>query len=833
MSSLTFAFRMLAKTPFVTAIAIASLAFGIGANVAIFSLFDRLVLRPLPVPDPHELVSLSAPGPKPGSQSSNQAGRTDSVFSFPMYRDLDRLQTVFTGIAAHRLFGANLAFRGQTFSGDGVLVSGNYFALLGLQPALGRLLAPADASAADQSAVAVLGYEYWRTRFGQAADVLDQALIVNGQALTIVGVAPQGFQGTTLGAQPEVFVPITMRGLMEPRFSGLEDRRNYWAYLFARLRPGVSITQARAALGPSYTAILNDVEAPLQRGMSEQTMARFRAKTIGIEEGARGQSNVLREARTPLLMLLAVTCLVLIIACANIANLLLARAATRAGEISVRIAIGASRWQLIRQLLTESVVLATLGGLAGLAVARATIDAIFALMPAQALPGARAELDGTALLFAAAVTIATGILFGLFPALHATRGDQGATLKGQSAQSTGSRSASRFRTSLATAQIALSMTLLVTSGLFVRSLLNVSRVDLGLQVDDVITFGISPELNGYTSDRSLALFERVEDELSAIPGVSAVSSSMVPLLSSSNWGSDVAVEGFEAGPDTDSNSRFNAVGPGYFQTLGIPLLAGRDFTRSDVAATSQVVIVNEQFARKFNLGRDAVGKRIGTGNGRASELALEIVGLVKDAKYSEVKDPVPPLFFRPYRQQRGVGSLNFFVRSSLPAEQVLGAVRQAIQRLDPNLPVEDLITMPQQVRDNVFVDRIISILSAAFAGLATLLAAIGLYGVLAYSVAQRTMEMGLRMALGAGPRDIRHLILRQVLRMMIIGGVVGLLAAVGLGRGARSLLFEVEGHDPLVFVGAAVALTIVALGAGLVPAMRAAQVDPIKAIRYE
>jgi predicted permease len=378
------------------------------------------------------------------------------------------------------------------------------------------------------------------------------------------------------------------------------------------------------------------------------------------------------------------------------------------------------------------------------------------------------------------------------------------------------------------------MTLLVASGFFIRSLVNVSRLDLGLDLDQVVTFRVSPELNGYAPERSLALFERMEDELAAIPGVTAVAASRVPLLADSNWGTDVAVEGFQAGPDTDSNARMNIVSPGYFTTLGIPLLGGRDFTRADAAATAGVAIVNEQFLKKFNLGRDAVGRRIGRGpGGYRSDLNIQIVGIVKDAKYSEVKDPVPPLFFLPYRQEDRVGSLSFFLRSALPPDQLFSSIRTTVRRLDPNLPVEDLITMPQQVRDNVFVDRIVTVLSSAFALLATLLAAIGLYGVLAYAVAQRHTEIGLRMALGAGPADIRRMVLRQVARMTAIGSVAGLAAAAGLGRAAQSLLYEVTGSDPLVMAVAAAVLTAVAFGAGLIPARRAASVDPMRAMRYE
>ncbi|OLC40519.1 MAG: hypothetical protein AUH43_26195, partial [Acidobacteria bacterium 13_1_40CM_65_14] len=772
-----------------------------------------------------------SPGPKPGSTSCNQAGDCDSVFSFPMVRDLERVQTPFTGVAAHVLFGANIAARGQTHNGDGMLVSGSYFPVLALTPALGRLLGPDDDRTPGESHVVVLSHAYWQTRFGSDPNVVNQTIIVNGQTMAIVGVAPRGFNGTTLGVKPDVFAPITMRGFSQP-FKGFDNRRSYWAYVFARLKPGVSIAQATTAVSTPYKNIINDVEAPLQKGMSAQTLTRFKAKPLLVEPGSRGQSSVSREAKAPLTLLFGVTAFVLLIACANIANLLLARGAARAGEMAVRLSIGAGRWQLVRQLLGESCLLAFFGGIAGVVVAQWTLNLIAALLPADATDALTLQVDAGVMVFAAALTMATGLLFGLFPALHSTRPDLVAALKGQSGQPSGARSAARFRQSLATAQIALSMALLISAGLFTKSLFNVSRVELGVKADHVIMFRISPELNGYKPEQSRQLFERVEAELRALPGVSSVSASTVPLLSGSNWGNSVAVEGFKADADTNTDSRFNLIGPGYFETLGITMIAGRDFTRADALGSPKVAIVNEAFAKKFNLGRDAVGKRMGD-DGGSSPLTIEIVGLVQNAKYSEVKQEIPPVFVRPYRQDERVGLMSFYVRTLTSPEPVLANIPKVIARLDPNLPVQRLRTLPQQVQENVFLDRFISVLSAAFAALATLLAAIGLYGVLAYTVTQRTREIGLRMALGAAPSRVRAMVLRQVGVMTIVGGVIGLAAAIGLGHLAQSLLFQLQGYDPFVLVAAAVTLTLVALGAGFIPAHRASQVDPMSALRYE
>ena len=833
MLNIKFALRTLFKTPFVTTIAVLSPAFGIGANTAIFSLFNQMLLKPLPVSSPHDLVNLVAPDPKPGSQSCNQAGDCDAVLSYPMYRDLEKATDVFAGLAAHRAFGANLSYQGQTQNGDGMFVSGSYFPTLGIAPALGRLLGPGDDETVGGLPVAVLAYDYWQTRFGARPDVLNATLIVNGQSLTIVGVAPPRFTGTTLGSQPRVFVPITMRGLLDNNFDGFDNRLNYWAYAFGRLAPGMTIDTARTALQPKYRAIINEVEAPLQRGMSEATMERFRNKPLVLEPGQRGQSSVHEEASTPLQILFGVTAIVLLIACANIANLLLARSAARAGEMAVRLSIGASRAKLIGQLLLESCLLAVIGGAGGLVVAMWTMRIIGALLPAEASATLSFSLEWPVMAFAAALSLATGVLFGLFPAIHSTRPDLATTLKGTAGQPSGGRSATYFRGGLVVGQMALSMALLAAAGLFIKSLYNVSQVDLGLKLDDVVTFSISPELNGYTAERSKVLFEQLEQSLASQPGVTGVTASMVPILAGKNWVTDVRVQGFESGPDINSNSRFNAVGPAYFSTLGIPVLSGREFMESDRLGGRKVVIVNEAFAEKFKLGREAVGKLMARSGGTSGEYDIEIIGLVQNAKYSEVKAVVPPLFFTPYKQDERIGHISFYVRTDASPDAFLGTIPGIVAALDGNLPVEELRTMPQQVRENVFLDRMISTLSAAFAALATILAAIGLYGVLAYTVTQRTREFGLRMALGADGANVRRLVLRQVGAMAAIGGTLGLGMAIWIGREAESQLFEVKSSDPIVFAAAFVLLGVVALAAGIIPAQRASKVNPMRALRWE
>lgn len=832
LAHLRLAIRTLSRTPFVTVVAVGSIALGVGANVAIFSIFDRVLLRPLPVPAPEALVNLGAPGPKPGSTSCNQAGDCDATFSYPMFRDLERVQTVFTGLAAHRIFGANVAARGQTISAEGMQVSGSYFPTLGVVPAIGRVLSAADDAAPGAHPVVVLSHGFWTSQFGQDATVLNEAIVVNGTSLTVVGVAARGFEGTTLGARPDLFVPISMREVLTPGWKGFDNRRSYWAYVFGRLKPGVSIEQARAALDPPYRALITDVEAPLQAGMSEQTLQRFKAKPLTIEPGPRGQSGVHEEASTPLLLLLGVTGLVLLTACANVANLLLVRGAGRAGEMAVRLSIGAGRGQLLTQLLVEACTLALAGGVVGLGVAKATLLLVGSILPPFASATVPTALDSNATLFALTLSLLTGLVFGLYPALHSTRPDLVSVLKSQAGQPGGARSTARFRTALATVQITLSMALLVAAGLFIKSLYNVSRVDLGLDTGQLVTFAISPDLNGYTPAQSIAFFERVEDAVRALPGVTSVSMSSVGLISGSNWNSSVRVQGFEAGPDTNTSASFAMVGSTFFKTLGIPLMRGREFTPADAAGAPKVAIVNQAFARKFNLGDRVLGTRMSTGRDDEA-LDIEIVGLVQDAKYSEVRNAIPPQFFMPYRQDERAGSINVYARTAGDASALLASVQAAVRGLDPNLPVENPKTMEQQVRENIFLERMIGTLSSLFAALATVLAAVGLYGVLAYTVAQRTREFGLRMALGADGPAVRGLVLRQVFWMTVGGGLVGLVLAVGIGRGAQSLLFELDGWDPTVLGASAVLLSLVALGAGLVPALRASRIEPMVALRDE
>ena len=834
MRNLKLAFRTLARTPFITLVAVLSLGLGIGANSAIYSIFYRMVKQKLPVAGADRLINLSAPGPKNGSSSCGQAGPCEDVLSYPMFRDLQKANlSSLSGLVGHRDFSANVSYERRALSRRGYLVSGSYFPLLQVRPAVGRLLSPIDDDVSAAPTV-VLAHWFWENDLGADPGVVGKTLMINGKSTTIIGVAPADFNGTTYGSRPAFYSSLAMGPTLGTEIEKrVDDRRAYWIYAFARLAPGATIEQARAQLNGVYKPIIRDVEAPLQRNIRDSVKARFLAKELVVTHGARGQSDMAGDAGPVLYMLFAITGLVLLIACANIANLLMARATNRELEMAVRLSLGATRRQLLAQLLTETLTLALLGGVVSLVFASWTINGVASLLPKEIVDELLLGMNWAAVIFAAIVSLGTGVAFGLFPALHSTRPDLVTALRNNSGKLAGGRTARRFRTSLATAQIALAMALLMSAGLFLKSLWKVKRVDLGVRVENLVTFSVRPEHNGYDSVRTRALFTHVEEELRGLPGVTAVTSAMVPLIAGSNWNTGIRVEGFKADENSRSQSSYNAVGSGHFHAIGVPLLTGREFSDADDARGAKVAIVNETFARRFGLGANPVGKRMALGSSDTIPLTIEIVGLVRDMKYASVKREIPPVFFIPHRQQDHVGQMYFYARTGSDPVALLRAITAMMQRVDPMLPVEDLRTMPEEIRLNTFEDRMISTLTASFALLATLLASIGLYGVLAYSVAQRTREIGVRMALGANAGEVRMLVLKQVGVMTAVGGVIGLGGAFALSKGAQSMLYQMSGADPAVMATSVVLLALVALAAGYVPALRASRVDPMHALRYE
>lgn len=830
---LRYAVRSLGKRPGFLVTVVLTLALGLGVNAAIFTLFHQALMKPLTVSEPDRLVNLEAPGPRSGWSTSNNSGGGRSLFSYPMFRDLESAGGGVIQLAGHRGESMNIGWQGDTRNIQGALVSGSYFQTLGLVPALGRLLSPNDDAVAGRADAVVLSHGFWQDRFGADPGVIGQTLRVNSLPMTVVGVAPAGFTGTTLGQRNDVFVPVSVK--WPGRTDGLpeHDRRDYfWMYVFGRLAPDVSAASARETLQGRYHAVLDEIEAPMQQGMSERTLSEFRAKQLVLTPGAKGQSRLPETMVTPLTTMMLVSGLVLLIACLNIANLQLARGATRANEMAVRSAIGAGAGQLRRQLLAESLLLALAGAVFALPVAWLVSTALTAVEGTGVATVADAGLSWATVGFTFCVAVATVLLFGLFPAWRLSRTVPADALRARSGQPGGDRASGRFRSGLAITQIAFSLALLALAGLFARSLDNIARVDLGMQVDRVLTFAVAPALNGYSDERSRQLFTRLEETLTALPGVDGVGLSSINLLAGHDWGSSVSVQGYQPAPDEPTNSSRNDVGAGFFAALGIPVLAGRDFTAHDSATSPKVAIVNRAFAQRYGLGTDAVGRRVALSSGNP-ELDIEIVGLVADSAYSNVKDEAKDILYLPLAQSEDAGHVNVYVRSAMDASALAQSVMQAMRGVDADLPLLELRTFSEKIRDNVGTDRLVGLLSAGFAALATLLAAIGLYGLLSYAVAQRTRELGLRLALGSSPARVRGLVLRQIGRLAAVGVPLGLLLAIGLGTAARSLLFGLSGHDPLVLIAATALLTLVVLAAAWWPAWRASRTDPMSALRDE
>ncbi|HKE82948.1 MAG TPA: ABC transporter permease [Vicinamibacterales bacterium] len=829
-----YAARSLARRPLVTAVTVSSLALGIGVNSALFSVFDHLLFRQLPVPAPEEIVLITSPGPRPGGRSTSSAGGSEAVFSYPLFRDLERLKdTGLSSLAAHRDFSANLAFRGQTQSGSGLLVSGAYFSALRVIPALGRVLTTDDDRLPDGQPVAVLSYDYWSRRFGGSSGVVGDTLFVNGQPMTIVGVAPEAFTGTTVRESPQVFVPLSMSERLAAG-PGRDSRRNHWLYLFGRLEPGVAQAQAENRFNAPFSGLIRDVEYPaLRSGLaSDRDRAAFQARRIVLQDGSRARTPDRSRIGPMVALLFGVTGFVLLIACANVASLLLARATDRSHEIAVRLSMGASSTRLIRLLLTEASVLGALGGIGGIAVSKATLTWALTMVPDDRTSMVFA-IDSRILAFTLVLAAATSLVFGLVPALYGARTGMERGLQAGATRTAGPpRAAARMRTALATIQIALAMALLTQAGLFIVSLFNLSRVDLGIRPEGLMTFRLSPFLNGYTPDQARALLEQVDEDLRSLPGVSSVGESTIALLGNDPWRNSVTVEGFQAEPDADMGVNVALIGPDYFKTIALPFIAGRDITRADASTAPKVAIVNEAFARKFNLRSRVIGTRLALGRGDRKALEIEIVGLVRDARHTTVREDNPPQLFLPYRQNQYV-SLTYYVRSAGDPVQLTASLAAVVARADRNLPLENVRTMEEQVWNSMSGERVLATLSSSFAGLATILAGIGLYAMLAHLVARRVREMGIRIALGARRIDVQRLILTQVVWILAIGGSIGIALALGFGQLAKSILFGLGGSEPAIIAAAAVVVVLVAFAAGIAPARRASLVNPVDALRAE
>src|SRR5579864_2837132 len=790
-TDLRYSLRSFRKAPLFTAVAVLSLALGIGANTAIFTLLDQVLLRMLPVKDAQQLVELRMRGRHYGSNWGQ------NMISYPMFRDFQDHNEVFSEMYARRAFETSLKFQDRTERVPAELVSGTYFPSLGVGAAIGRTFTPDDDRTPGGHPVAVLAYDYWKTRFAGDPNVLGKNVAVNGHNMTIVGVAQQGFDGVQLGFSPSFFIPMMMQKETFGNPDMLTDRRTRWVNAFGRLKPGVSTTQAKASLQPFMHSMLEmEVKEKAFNNASAYDREQFLRCSIDVLPGSQGRASLRSDLKTPLWVLMAITGTVLLIACANIANLLLARALGRQKEIAVRLAIGASRWDIMRQLLVESLALSAMGAAAGLALAFWSDRLLMAayLGDATGLKLSTAP-DPRILLFTLAVTVATGLVFGLAPAIQATNPNVGPTLKDQ-AGSVITGGSALLRKSLVTAQVTLSLLLLIGAGLFVRSLDNIRNLGPGFPVERLIGFQIDPSLSGYKGAGAKAFFERLRENVAAVPGVQSVGLASMRILEGNEWDNSQTVEGYVPGRAEDrAYGYMNIVDAGYFATLGIPMAAGRNFTINDTenvlhfpeqgedGMVPAKLIINETYVKKFFQGRNPLGRHIGFGNDPGTKTDMEVIGVVKDIKYTGIRDEIQPQAFMPFLAlRRNVGEMTVYARTTLEPNQFFGIIRAKVREMDPNVPVFAMRTEDKQIENSLTTERLIASLSAVFGVLATLLAVIGLYGVMAYTVARRTREIGIRMALGAERGRVVAMVMREVAALVGIGVAVGVPAAWEIGR---------------------------------------------------
>ena len=829
---IAFGMRMLAKSPGFTAIAVITLALGIGANTAIFSLMNQVLLRELPIKNPEQLEILRAPGPKSGHISTD--GDSTESFSYPMYKGLRDTNSVFSGILARYGFAASVASHGQTDRASGEVVTGNYFDVLGVQPAIGRVFSQDDDRVPGAQPVVVLSHSYWTRHFGGDPSVLNKILLINNVEMTVVGVSQAGFTGVQVGKTPDLFVPMMMTQQMTQYGETLDRWNDYWMTLLARRKPGVSEKQAEAGINAAYKPLLEEQLPQIKSGWNEQKRKQFLDKRILLSSGARGRTVLQRDSGAQIITLFVMVALVLLIACTNVANLLLARGAARQREFAIRTALGASRGRMVRQLLIESLLCAVAGGAFGLLLGTWLMRILTPIVGANTgIQGLTQNLDTGVLLFAIGATLLSGILFGIIPSWRVTRLGVSDVIKDQGSTSSASVAHVGFRKLLVAGQVAFTMLLLAGAGLFMRSLWNLRNQDLGLKTDNLITFSIQPSLNGYDTPRSIALLDQTRARLASIPGVISVGSGDVATLSGDDEGSNITAEGgVQVAEELQDVDRI-AISPNYFSTLGVPLLSGRELTEADGATAPKVALASESMVKRFFPGRNPLGLHFAFGGGDKVVPDIEIVGVVKDVKQEHVSSAIQPYVYTPYAQRQKITGMTFYVRSQRDPLLLASSLQETVRQMDANLPVYDLKTMQRVVEEDLFSARMVAVLSACFAGLAALLAALGIYGVLAYVVVQRTREIGIRMALGALASNVRLLILKEVGSMVLIGVAVGLPLAYGLARFSESLLFGVHAGDPVVYALGLGLIALIALAACFIPARRATRVDPLVALRYQ
>ncbi len=742
-----------------------------------------------------------------------------------------------------------MTFGGQSERVAAELVSGTYFSVLGVGTVVGRAISPDDDRVPNGHPLVMLSYDFWKQRFGGDSQIVGKTILVNNHQMTIIGVAQAGFDGVELGYATKIFVPVMMeQEIIIGPMKMLTDRRSRWVNAFGRVNPSVSQEKAKASLQPFMHSMLEqEVKEAAFRNASAYDREQFLKCWIDVLPGSQGRASLRRELRTPLWVLMATTGMVLLIACANIANLLLARATGRQKEIAVRLAMGATRGRIVTQLLIETLSLSALGGILGLALAFWGDKALMAIY----LPSDSGNLnistapDLRILAFTLVVTVVTGVIFGLAPALQSTRPDVGRTLKDQAGAVVGGGHG-RLRNALVVTQVALSLLLLIGAGLFLRSLKNLSNLGTGFPAERLVGFNIDPSLNGYTPQQLNTFYQQLTDNLGAIPGVKSVAVASMRIMENDEWDSGLTAEGYSPSkPDDHPQAYMNQIGPGYFATLGVPIVAGRDFRLTDnrvvkrAGATDEfdttptTVIINEKFAQRFFAGRNPVGMHLGFGTDPGTHTDMEIIGVVKDIKYTNLRDEIPIQAYVPYMNSPYLGGMTIYARTAGEPNQLMSSVRAKMRELDSNVPIYAMRTMDEQISNSLSTERMIASLSTVFGFVATVLAIIGLYGVMSYSVAQRTREIGIRMALGAEQGKVIGMVMREVVTLIAIGVAVGVPAALVLTRVVKSQLYGLEAYDPWTLGLATALLAMVACAAGYVPALRASRVDPMKALRYE
>jgi len=829
LQDLRYALRQFRKAPVFTAVAVITLALGIGANTAIFTLLDRALLRTLPVNHPEELVRLRFSGLHEGNINFYGGDEYD-YFSYPMYRELRDQNTVLSGVLANFESQAGIEWNNQPELASAELVSGNYFDVLGVRPALGRLLIPADDLPPSGTNVVALSFEYWKTRFNSDPSVVNKTLLVNGQPFTIVGVTPPGFRSVISGYSPRVFFPLLTTPVVNPNMSDFNDIRSAMLTVVARMKPGVTRNAAEAGLNPLWQSLRREQLSKTDN--AEQLIHRgfLRDSKLLLLDNSRGFSPLRDQIQSPLLIVMGMVGLVLLMACVNVSSLLLVRAAGRVREMAVRYSLGAGRWQIARQLLTEGLVLGLLGSILGVLLA----PAVSALLARRLVGSSVVDLpfsiqpDYRILLFNFGLALIVGVLFSLAPALRFLHPDLVGSLKQQTGTAAGAPL--RFRRVLVAMQIGLSLLLLIGAGLFVQTLRHLRQANLGFSSDHLIGFGIDPQLAGYKNDQVPALQKRILQTLAALPGSRSVAGTTDPELMGMESRTGVIVPG-----SSDDRISLEApwVTPGYFSTMGIPMLAGRDFTEQDKAGKPQVVLVSSNFARHyFGSPQNAVGKLL-QHHIRNGKSPMQIIGVVGDSRHVDMRTEPKETLYRAALQLPEPGFLQYYVRTWQSPEPTEANIHAAMQQLDSKLVVDGLRTMDEQVDEIMSNERLIALLAVSFGVLATLMAAIGLYGVLAYATAQRTHEIGIRMALGARRQAVIRLVFSDVLWLAGISIVFTLPIAILLSRLLRSQLYNVSPSDPAVIASGVFMVAFVVALAALLPARRAASVEPMQALRTE